>query len=168
MWNSKENVIMYNVNATNVESVQGIFCRPISSPQPTVPFDPAIHEQWYVANTAFVNNTIIHVPDPNPVLNLLNAGGPPYSQIGGKNIHVLFINHKLPYQKIFFNGDASGWEMRNKEDVILTNCDLHWGTIADMHSTSIHAKWHPIPGVPDAYEYDGVRAYGCFNSVPMS
>jgi hypothetical protein len=163
MWEVKENVIMYGVFATNVKSVQGIFCRPVMA-TPTPEFNPDTDTQCYLGNSAFVNNTILH--EPKPSTSSTNTGGPPYTQIKNKVLHVLLINHKLPYQKIFFGGDTEpGWEQRDMEHVILTDCDLHWSTIQTMQSTDPRSKWKPIEG---GYEYDGVKAYGCYNSVPKS
>jgi L-rhamnose mutarotase len=163
MWEVKENVIMYGVSATNVKSVQGIFCRPVMA-KPTPEFNPETDRQCYLANTAFINNTILH--EPKPSTSSTNTGGPPYSQIKNKCLHVLLINHKLPYQKFFFGGETEpGWEQRNMEDVILRDCDLHWSTIEAMKQTGPKSKWKPIEG---GYENDGVKAYGCYNSVAKS
>ena len=51
------------------------------------------------------------------------------------------------------------------EHVILTDCDIHWSTIQTMQSTDPRSKWKPIEG---GYEYDGVKAYGCYNSIAKS
>jgi hypothetical protein len=163
MWEVKENVIMYGVFATNIKSVQGIFCRPVMA-TPTPEFNPETDRQCYLGNTAFVNNTILH--EPKQSTSSSNTGGPPFTQIKNKCIHVLLLNHKLPYQRIFFGGDAEpGWEQRNMEDVILRDCDLHWSTIEAMKQTGPKSKWKPIEG---GYENDGVKAYGCYNSVAKS
>jgi hypothetical protein len=160
-WNVKENVIMYGVHATNIDSVQGIFCRPVV-PGTLPEFNPETDTQCYLGNSAFVNNTILH--NPKPGTSVQNIGGPPYTQIKNKVLHVLLINHKLPYQRMFFGGDTEpGWEQRNMEDVILKDCDLHWSTIEAITDTSSRSKWKPIEG---GYEYDGVKAYNCYNSVP--
>jgi hypothetical protein len=160
MWEVKENVIMYGIHATNIESVKGIFCRPVV-PGTLPEFNPETDTQCYLANSAFVNNTILH--NPKPARDLKNIGGPPYTQIKNKVLHVLLINHKLPYQRMFFGGDAvPGWEERNMEDVILKDCDLHWSTIEAMKQTGAKSKWKKIEG---GYENSGVKAYGCYNSV---
>ena len=172
MWETKENVIMSGVYATGVESVQGIFARPVLAGrdwffQNRPIFNPEVDKQCYFGNSAFVNNTFIHAPEPRPSKNIANAGGPPFTQINNKAFHILIINHKSPYQKMFFGGDTSedGWETRDMEDVILTDCDLHWDNIATFTDTGRRAKWKPIEG---GYEYNGVKAYGCYNSVPKS
>ena len=163
MWEVKENVIMYGVFANNVKSVQGIFCRPVMA-TPTPEFNPDTDTQCYLGNSAFVNNTILH--EPKPSTSSTNTGGAPYTQIKNKVLHVLLINQKRPNQKIFFGGDTEpGWEQRDMEHVILTDCDLHWSTIQTIQSTDPRSKWKPIEG---GYEYDGVKAYGCYNSVPKS
>ena len=169
MWEVKENVIMYGLFANNINTVQGIFCRPVvsggiwsSGNRPE--FNPEVDTQCYIGNSAFVNNTIIH--DPKPGKDVTNYGGPPFSQINNKAFHVLILNHKLPYQRFLFGGNTEpGWEQRDMDHVILKDCDLHWSTIEAMQETGQKAKWKPIEG---GYEYDGVRAYGCYNSVPKS
>ena len=170
-WDVMENVIMSGVNATNVDSVQGIFIRPVLAGKdwfiPNRPeFIPGVDKQCYFGNSAFVNNTFIHNPRPRPSRGIQNAGGAPFTQINNKIFHVLLINHKSPYQKALFGGDTlEGWEQRDMEDVILRDCDLHWDNIATFTATGRNAKWKPIEG---GYEYDGVKAYGCYNSVPKS
>lgn len=167
MWEVKENVIMYGVHATNIKSVQGIFCRPVmagsawSTIENRPEFNPEVDSQCYLGNSAFVNNTIIH--EPKVGKGSTNLGGAPFSQIKNKVFHVLLLNHKLPYQRILFGGDTEiGWEQRDMEHVILKDCDLHWSTIEAMKKTGPKAKWKPIEG---GYENDGVKAYGCYNSV---
>jgi hypothetical protein len=172
MWEVKENVIMYGVHATNIKSVQGIFCRPVlagsawSTVENRPEFNSDVDTQCYIGNSAFVNNTIIHEPKASPARSISNFGGPPFSQLNNKVFHVLIINHKLPYQKFMFGGNTEeGWEQRDMDHVILKDCDLHWSTIEAMKLTHKKAKWKPIDG---GYEYDGVKAYGCYNSVPKS
>lgn len=146
MFGAFENILIYNMDAININACQTFFLEPTY-------YSALGNPQHALSNAAFVNCTIYHEPTlyhGNP-----NAGGPPFSQMISIFNHVLFINVKLPGQQYIFRNDIiDNNQTWNATDIHFNNVELHY----QSYNRYCNESANNYEGLPSGVSFQNVTS----------
>jgi hypothetical protein len=129
-WGPKDNIIVYDVVATDLTAPQCMFMRPS-----WVSGDDGSQSHW-MRNTAFVDIKFEMHPIfiwSNNANAYVNAGGPPWTQLQGKFDHVIFDGVELANQRLILRtgNEVPQFERFEARNLLFRDMGMHPLTFND-------------------------------------
>lgn len=142
----EDNIILYDIVVTNANDSQNFFLEPNEINTELDPLSNMIIKDVSIRNT----ENIYSGP---------NSGGPPYSQLMGQFVHVIFDNLYMPWQQLLLRTDVStGNQAFSASDLIIKNSTIHYTSYDVLAGLSL-GGFNFIDNIRAPEIWSGIRSY---------